>query len=250
MIHHQMEEKRASLAEKLDAAEKLVLGTVQGATAEVTNIVQEVKSTVGTVTEEVKSTVGTVKEGFQDTVASVKEGLQETVETVKDAFDIRDRVRRHPWVSLGSAFAVGLGGAYLLGPGRPVRDYLGRAWEQAEALGPRRETGNGFHATAAAMAPAAAAQPSAEREEEPSPLADAGKEALKTLSSLALGTLMGVVREMVTPSLPDAFRGDVKNMLNDFTTRIGGKLLPENFLGSEGGEHEHGDRAGMGRGRL
>jgi len=110
VIRLQMEEKRVSLADKLDAVENLVRGTVEEATAEVTNIVQEVKSTVGTVTDEVKSTVSSVKEGVQETVASVKETL-----------DLRDHIRRNPWLALGSAVAVGFGGAWLLGPGRPIR---------------------------------------------------------------------------------------------------------------------------------
>jgi ElaB/YqjD/DUF883 family membrane-anchored ribosome-binding protein len=237
VIRGQMEEKRASLAEKLDAVENLVVGTVQEATAEVSNIVHEVKSTVGAVTDDVKSTVGTVKESVQQTVATVAETL-----------DLRDHIRRYPWIAMGSAVAVGFGGAYLLGPGRPIRRYLVGGPPPPERIAPRRLQTNGFHGAAAVSAPEPSAKP-----EEPSPLVTAGKEAMKTLEELALGTLMGVVREMVTPNLPETLRRDVSTMFDDFTNRIGGKVLPENFLGAdryrnyEGEEHEHGNEAEMGR---
>jgi ElaB/YqjD/DUF883 family membrane-anchored ribosome-binding protein len=223
VIRHQMEEKRASLTDKLDALENQVMDTVHDATAEVSHIVEEVKSTVD----------------------SVSEGAQDVVQSVKDSLDLREHVRRNPWLALGGAVAVGVAGAYLLAPAR-------RRYAEAfspERSEPRRPQTNGFHGAA----PGRVVEAPAAKQEEPSALVEAGKGALEVLKGLAVGTLMGVVREMVTPALPEAFKNDVSSMLNDFTTRIGGKLMPENFLGGEdrqdnakGEEHEHGNQAEMG----
>jgi len=235
VIRHQMEEKRASLTDKLDALENQVMDTVHDATAEVSHIVEEVKSTVNSVTDDVKSTVG-----------AVTDGAQEVVQSVKDSLDLREQVRRHPWLALGSAVAVGVAGAYLLAPERRRRYVAAFSTERPE---PRRPQTNGFHGAA----PGRVVEAPAAKQEEPSALVEAGKGALEVLKGLAVGTLMGVVREMVAPALPEAFKNDVSSMLNDFTTRIGGKLMPENFLGGEdrqdnakGEEHEHGNQAEMG----
>ena len=119
VIRHQMEEKRASLAEKLDALESQVLETVHEATSEVSHIVQEVKSTVDSVTEGVQETVVTVKE-------TLTEGVQETVETVKQTLNLNDHIR-----------------ASLDGPGRRVcrrrcRGLLPRPFLRIEGGGPGR----------------------------------------------------------------------------------------------------------------
>jgi len=96
VIHHEMEETRASLASKLDTLENEVLGTVHNATAAVAHTVEDVKSVVGSVTG----------------------SIQDTVESVKDAFNLNEQVRRHPWAMLGGAAAAGFLGGWLLGPSR------------------------------------------------------------------------------------------------------------------------------------
>jgi len=96
VIHHEMEETRASLADKLDTLENEVLGTVHNATAAVAHTVEDVKSVVGTVTD----------------------SIQDTVESVKEAFNLSEQVRRHPWAMLGGAAAAGFLGGWLLGPSR------------------------------------------------------------------------------------------------------------------------------------
>jgi ElaB/YqjD/DUF883 family membrane-anchored ribosome-binding protein len=94
VIHHQMEQTRASLADKLDTLENEVLGTVHQATSAVANTVEDVKSVVGTVTET----------------------IEETVESVKETLNLKEQVRRHPWPMVGGAFAVGFLGGWMLGP--------------------------------------------------------------------------------------------------------------------------------------
>jgi len=221
VIRHQMEGTRASLADKLDTLESHVLDTVHEATDAVSHTVEDVKSVVGNVTD----------------------SLQETVENVKEAFNLSDHVRRHPWMSLSGAVAVGyLGGTFLF-PARSPEE------SKAEAL--PRETFK--------PVPIAAAAPTSSSEES-SLLAP-----LKQLKGLAIGALMGLVREMVSNSLPDNMKPDVLSLVDDFTTRLGGKPLPASDHSSngeeqrvaseretsdteEGGKHNgHRDPAEMGR---
>jgi len=117
VIHHQMEDTRASLAEKLDTLENEILGTVHEATAAVANTVEGVKSAVGSVTET----------------------MQETVESVKETLNLREQVRRHPWGMLGGAAAAGFFGGWLLGPSRREPEATPATESWREPLAPVRE---------------------------------------------------------------------------------------------------------------
>jgi ElaB/YqjD/DUF883 family membrane-anchored ribosome-binding protein len=121
-IRHQMEETRASLADKLESLEQHVLGTVHEATSAVSGTVENVKETV------------------EGTVESVKETMENVKESVKETFDLRLQTERHPWAVVGGSVAVGFALGHLLprlmedrmvagmsefgdesGPGEPVR---------------------------------------------------------------------------------------------------------------------------------
>jgi len=188
VIRHQMEEKRASLTDKLDALETGVLLTVHEATAGVSQIVQDVKSTVNSVTE----------------------GVHETVESVKDSLDLREAVRRNPWTAMGGAFALGLVGGVCLGsssrPQAPQREAVKDGY---------RPLANGIH-------PIAPEPPS-----EPSPLAEAAKTALTGLSGLAIGALMGVLREVVGNALPPALKDEAASLMDQMTVKLGGKTFAD-----------------------
>lgn len=185
VIRHQMEGTRASLADKLDTLENQVIGTVQGATDAVAHTVEDVKSAVGSVT---------------DTV-------QETVESVKEAFNLSEHVRRHPWMSLGGAVAAGFVGGYLLGPSRS-EERRSEEWAELWEDLPLRQ----------ASRPVAAPVPPPSQEESEGGI-------LQTLKGLAIGTLMNLVREVASSSLPDNLKPDVLKLVDDFTTKLGGKPL-------------------------
>jgi ElaB/YqjD/DUF883 family membrane-anchored ribosome-binding protein len=176
-----MEDKRASLAEKLDTLENHVLGTVQEATEVVSHTVEDVKSVVDTVTENVKETVENV------------------TETVKHTFDMGDHVRRHPWGMFCGAIAVGFAGGRMLAPKRS---------EQEEA--------------ASAAPPPTAPRRAAQREERQSGMG----ELLHRVQGLALGALMKVVRDVLAEALPETMKEDVMTVVDEFTTKLGGKPVP------------------------
>jgi len=243
VIRHQMEEKRASLADKLDALENQVIETVQDTTSEVTNIVHEVKESVTEVVQGVKSTVD-----------SVTEGVHETVESVKETFDIREHVRQHPWLALGGAVAAGFAGAYLLGPSsQPTPSW---SWQPYP-------TGSG-----GASAPSSLSDLSAPRREQPSPrpepareegesttdhilsvLGETGTQALTKVKELSVGTLMGLLGEVVVNALPVALKSEATNLLKDLTTKLGGKIIDfsKGSNQTEGGRNDDRNQAEMGR---
>ncbi len=95
VTREQIDETRASLAEKLETLEQQVVDTVHGAADAVT----------------------------------------QTVSNVTDTFDIRLHVKRHPWAMLGGAMALGCLGGYLMfrraspplrmnPPMEPAREYI------------------------------------------------------------------------------------------------------------------------------
>jgi len=189
VIRHDMERSRESLAEKLDALEHTLEAKVTGA-----------------------------KEAVEHTVEAVEHTVETVKETVSNALDFRGHVRRRPWLMVGGAFSLGCLGGYLLGGGRRQADVTAADMTSrmesptgAPALAsPGAHTGNG-HTEA----------PSRREEEESSPLA----EGLKTLKGVAVGALMGLLREAITRALPPEWVPDVKGVVDDWTTRLGGKPL-------------------------
>jgi hypothetical protein len=201
VIRHQMEEKRASLTDKLDALETEVFQTVHEATVGVSQIVHEVKSSVESVTE----------------------GVHETVESVKESLDIREAIRRNPWTAMGGAFALGLAGGVWLGPSSrpqtPQRDASKDGY---------RPLANGSH------------PPSTEPPSEPSLLGEAARTAMTGLSGLAIGALMGVLREVVGNALPPALKNEATSLLDQVTVQLGGKTFAD--LGVTRNEPENGTK--------
>jgi ElaB/YqjD/DUF883 family membrane-anchored ribosome-binding protein len=236
VIRHQMEEKRASLAEKIDALENQVLDIVHETGDQVTNIVEEVKSGVGEVVNEVKSTVETVVSDVKSTANTLTEGVENTVESVKETFNVSDHIRQHPWLALGGAFAVGVVGGYLTGGSSERRSEgrQGQGWTEPSlsTFAPRSEE---------PREPEPARSPAAESGESAwSVLGDAGKQALDKLKEAAIGTLMGVLGQVVVNALPATLKSDASNIVRDLTTKLGGKVI-------DVGEWLEGDRTEQNR---
>jgi ElaB/YqjD/DUF883 family membrane-anchored ribosome-binding protein len=231
VIRHQMEEKRASLADKLEALETQVRETVQGATAEVSHIVEEVKSTVETVTGGVQETVETVKE-------TLTEGVQETVETVKQTLNLNDHIRRNPWLAMGGAVAAGFAAGYFLGPSRSRRG----TWDSQRREESPAEPAPPWSPPASRFAEPPAAPSASESTFGPalSAIEEAGKEALGKVRELAVGALMGVLGQVAVNSLPPFLKEETSKLMNDLTTKLGGKVLDlSHAFESQEGEAEN-----------
>jgi hypothetical protein len=200
----QMEETRNNLTDKLTTLEQKVAGTVES----VNETVSTVTETVESVKESVEDTVATVTDTVQSTVESVSDAVGNTVDSVASFLDISTWAEKRPWLMMGGSVLLGYLAGRLLTPRRP---------EEA--------------------APTYAATP---RQEAPSRREEAAEEAgggvlgklteqfgpeIDKLKGLAVGTLMGVARDMVSQFVPQAIKREVTDVINGFTSNLGGKVI-------------------------
>jgi len=215
LIQQQMEETRASLSNKIEALENQVADTVQTATDVVHNTTEAVAETV----ESVKESVGEITDKVGDTVRSV-------VHT----FDISEQVEKRPWLVFGGAIGLGcLAGWYLRSRSRPRKV-------------------SGTMRSFAATTPSAAAYETAATPAEAKQPGWVSKE-LGRVRGLAIGMVMGAVRDLARESLPDMISTRVAEEVDNLTPQLGGEvihgqILPESILHPEPKAEERGNEAG------
>lgn len=200
VIRTQMEQTRSSLSDKLEALESEFRGTVEGATSAV---------------ETVQETVANVTESVQETVQTVKDSVKETVANVKDTLDIRKHVERHPWAMFGGAVMLGCFAGYLVGRRRKPSKPAAVAETPAET--PSITRNGSSHRNGAAKK-----KPEASTSSEESGFLQSGMQALK---GMAVGTLMGVLRDVLVDAVPTTLAPDLVRVVDDMTTTLGGKPL-------------------------
>jgi len=206
-----MEATRSSLCDKIETLENKVINTVTGATDAVTE------------------TVGTVKDTVQETVEAVKGTARDTVQTVREAFDIRRQVCRHPWPAMGGAVAVGF--------------LLERLVESESSAGPSKRQGQHVRSLGDLTNGQSFAQ------ERPTPvdaetvrpqtsathararnaggwLTDLARQfepEITRLKAMAIGTGLGLVRDLLLPSVPQQLRPGINDMVQGVTSKLGGE---------------------------
>jgi hypothetical protein len=215
LIRDQMEETRASLTEKLETLEEKVASKVEGATANVTQAVEAV-------TEKVQETVSAVSGGVEKTVQAVKGTVEDSAQAVKDFFDISGHFERHPCLMFWGVAAAGFVVGKLFGPRKPVEmpmealaDAGRKERERRHFREPHHGNGHGRHA---------------ERKPEKSKgssLLDAFAPELQKLKGLAIGALMGTVREMVAKNVSGSMAEPLTEILDSVTEKIGGSPMPQ-----------------------
>jgi len=211
VIHEQMEATRASLANKIEALETQVLDTVHGAT-----------ETVASAVEGAKEVVSTVSEGAKEVV----EKVSETVDSVKESLSVSRYVEEYPWISVGVAVAAGFAAAQLLPTSRST------SGDRSEALPPA--SSGGYSPSAAPASSYYSGGSQIAGQEEGSSWTDALSgvfhKAASTLEGLAVGTLMGAVKELVTRELPQDWQSELTRLVDEATARLGGKVMHGNPL--------------------
>jgi ElaB/YqjD/DUF883 family membrane-anchored ribosome-binding protein len=212
VIRQQMDETRTHLSEKLEALEQRVVNTVHEASASV------------------NETIGSVKEAVHDTVQTVKESVNDTVDTVKDTFDVRRQVEARPWTMMAGATALGFLGGYLLMRSRsaPAERYAATGYHPLPS-----DNGAGVYDAPppppfTGMTPAAAAP--AESGGILAMLSKTFEPELKELKGLAVGAVLGVVRDVVSDTIPPNMEGKVEEIIDGVTTRLGGKPIHGRIL--------------------
>jgi len=249
LIQHQLDETRASLADKLEKLGEQITGTV----------------------EKVSETVEETVEAVSDTVETVAETTQETVEAVKEAFNLPKQIQQRPWLWFGGSILVGfLGTRLLLTPPRreEYRDDRDDRHEHVDlkmpssfdTTPPRSENINlsgGWDASKLGQTaerpssgtgtPATHEEPHHEESESwVSKFTHTFGSEIQTLKGLALGTVFGVVRDLVARAVPEALKGDLSSVIDNMTRDAGGKpiqgtVLPEQEQGQSGNKSETAD---------
>jgi len=212
-----MEETRSQLADKLEALESQVADTVQNTTEAVTETVENVKETV---------------EKASETVENVTDTVKETVDTLGEAFNLWTQTERHPWLVFGGSVLLGYLGAQLFGGSaeeaeeeEEPREKPTPAWSPAREAEPRRETG---------WQPAQTPTPSPPHQEQPAHEEKSWFwDQLGRLKGLAIGSLMGVVRDLTKHYVPEPIGKRVAEEVDTLTTHLGGEpvqgqMLPNN----------------------
>lgn len=211
VIRQQMEETRTALSEKLETLQNHVVGTVQDATSAVAE------------------TVTNVKDAVQETVDTVKGTVRDTVEGVKDTFDFSRQVDRNPWLMVGGSLAVGFLFGRLLG-GRQAAPSGGLHEPAYSPMRPLQPQSERFaaeptrvnHSVAEAPAPGWL-----------SSLSDTFGSEIDKLKGLAIGTGLGVVREMITRNVPDELSDRLTEVVDDITRKLGGQPIKAPLLEEE-----------------
>lgn len=214
VIRHQMEETRASLTDKLEILEHQVADTVTGAA----------------------ETVENVKNAVQETVQNVKDTVRGTVDTVTETLDVRKQVEKHPWAMMAGATAVGFVGGCLTS-----RMELGSASTSSWFGSPRSqeslergEWGGESASRRTAEESISKDGDSFQAKTKPAASESPWTPAIEKLKGLAIGTTFGVLRDVLTRSLPSAIQGQVSDVINDLTTSLGGKTISGHVLPESG----------------
>jgi ElaB/YqjD/DUF883 family membrane-anchored ribosome-binding protein len=207
VIRHQMEETRASLSEKLETLEQQVTGTVKDARAAVT-----------------------------ETVESVKEAVRDTVDSVKETFDLHVQVMRRPWTMLGASVVVGYLGGSLLGrdASRSSDSTLSGSSRRGESYRPLRKTNGLVTESKDENVSMERSLASSARASEPpgwlGQVATSFQPELTMLKGVAVGTLLGLVRDYVNESAPEGLRPKIKELVDNVTVKLGGEPLQSPIL--------------------
>jgi uncharacterized protein YjbJ (UPF0337 family) len=238
VILEQMEGTRASLAQKLETLENQVVGTIQEATSTVSETVQQVKDAVTDTVETVKGTV-------EGTVETVKDTVQGTVETVKETFDLRRQVENHPWLMFGGSLATGFVAGQMMQPYLPQGSRGRSAWQSDRwmaspssyaEMGPATPGRAYDMVEEAAQERVAQPEPPQEKRGLLDNLTSMLAPELAKLKGLALGVGLGIARDLLTQAAPPELGSQLGDMVNDFTARIGGQVIPGPILESFRGE--------------
>jgi ElaB/YqjD/DUF883 family membrane-anchored ribosome-binding protein len=234
VIQQELEQTRSALADKLGMIGEKISGTVENVTETVENVTSAVENTVEAVT---------------GTVEAVGESAQETVEAVKQAFNIPEQVQARPWLWFGGAVAAGFAVGKLLPQApsfrgyprgyaapdmigqtpTPASTYAGRAAGEFFSDHQHYQSGrptNGFSTHAADTTN----EEPAESKSWLSSLVERFGPDINKLKGLALGTLFGVTRDMISQSLPQSLKSEVCNVINNITESAGGQPIQGHVL--------------------
>lgn len=209
LIRQQMEATRTSLQDKLETLEQQVKDTVQHTTEAVT-----------------------------ETVDTVKEAVHETVNSVKSTFDLRHQVEQHPWGMMAGATLAGFFCGRLLGSVANAAHQ--ETWSAPPSYRPPSRSYRDGGLTGMNMGQAAASlqPPPIPQRTWMDTLFDEYKEEINKIKGLAIATVAGVVREMLTDAAPAPMESQIKEVVDSVTRKLGGDPIEGSILQSWSGSSD------------
>jgi len=194
VIRDEMELTRANLADKLGALETQVRETVSDAKEAVSSTVEGVKEVVGSVSE--------------------------TVGSVAEQFSISKQVDEHPWLAMGAAVAAGFVAAQLF-------DRMGQ--QQTPAAPSSSPSFNDLPLTSTRFSepPPAEAKKEGLLESMMPDLSGVANTLLHSAGTLAVSSIMGVIRELAVRGLSPEWKGEVTKLVDQVASQLGSRPLDE-----------------------
>jgi len=190
-----------------------VTGTVESVKETVENVSEKLNDTVTGVTDSVQQTVAGVTDSVQQAVEGVKESFEETVKSVAETFNLKLQCERHPWMVFGGAVTVGFLGSRLL---------MGSA--------PSAPSAPSLTSATATRTERPRAQPEPEPAGDHSGVGGWLLEKLGSFKGLAVGAMMGVVRDLVSQALPETLKERVSEEVDKLTKSLGGEPIQGSVL--------------------
>lgn len=143
----------------------------------------------------------------QDTVKETIQSAKDTVASVKRTFDIKHQVEEHPWAMVGGCFVAGLAVGALIPNGQP------------RSSTPMVRSGDNGHFATTALVPRLQVEP-------PSlpGVLDPFKEEIDKVKGMAIGYLMGLVRDSLKDSVPQ-MASNIDELMNGLTAKLGGERV-------------------------
>jgi len=183
--------------------------------------------------DHVRTTVSSVAERVQHTRAAV----EQTAASVRRTFDLGYQMNERPWAMLGGCFVAGVMAGYVLAEQRPRISRSSTISRGGVAYRGREES----EATAAVEALASSSGVSLLTR-----LAEPFAPELQKVKGLAVGVILGAIRDVLKDSIPANLAPHFEEILNNVTTKLGGTLMPEPVLPSLHPHHDsdHASAAG------
>jgi len=179
---------RSAMADKMEALEDQVMGTVQSA---------------------------------QETVEDSIQMARDTVATVKRNFDVKYQVEQHPWTMVGGGFLAGLAlGSLFLRKRRRSPQATDRLHVTAAPLAGSppfvADLRSNDHFDVAAAAP----RPPSMSAKRPGFFGQFQEE-IDKVKGMAIGYVMGLARDSIEDSVPQ-LASQIDDLMNSVTTKLGG----------------------------
>lgn len=176
-------------------------------------------------------------EDVEETVEDVVEATKDTISNIKEAFNIPKQVEEHPWLAMGASVLVGFLGGKLLGSMTSSRYHHDgshtNGW--AEPIPQRMSSASASYEGRPQPDTRADTYDSAQETHGESTgwlsgLTEQFAPELNKVKGLALGTMFGVIRDMVSQTLPESLKTQVAGMFDNVTEKVGGETIQQGSL--------------------